>query len=379
MSTQQATESADTEIEQNNDTETENLRELLEASFDAAEATADTKIEATDGEPGDDEVITGDDLTTGDEAAAAEQEAAETGDTETQDLEASDDTTAGADDKIEYPEHWDKATKDSFDELPKAQQEFVVSRIKSMEADYTKKRQADSDIIKAYEPVAQIMAPFKQDLQQAGISEGELIRRWAVAENHLNTNPHAAIKQIANHYNVDLTTLAYGGEHYSEAPAVDPVVQNLTSQVAGLQQTISTQQAEQQLASINAFADAADDQGNKAHPYFDEVLQDVMLEVQIDRQQGKQPDLSAAYERACYRNTSVREKMLAAQRDAATDETKAAANAAAAKKTQEARLKAEQAKKAGKSVVGDPGGQVEAKVKHGNVRSALDDAWNANS
>lgn len=380
MSNQPATEPADLENDQD-ENQNDSLRDIIEASFDAAEATSDddtTSIDESQDTAGDDdEVITQDDLTSGDEAAAAAE--AEKTDL-TSDLEASDeDEKQEIEDKIDYPEHWDKTTKESFDGLPKDQQQFVVGRIKDMEADYTRKRQADTDFRRSYEPIDQIMTPFKQDLQKAGINESELIRRWAVAENHLNTNPHQAIKQIATHYGVDLTQLAYGGEHFETTPQTDPVVQNLQTQVGELQNTISTQQSNDNLKTIESFAAETDESGTKKHPYFDDVVEDVMLELQIDRQQGKQSDLGTLYERACYRNTSVRQKLIEAQQKAATDESKAAAKEAADKANANARLKAEQAKKAGKSVVGDPGGAAQAKKQHESIRSAVEDAWSANN
>ena len=160
MSNQQATETADLEIdhndEQQNDDQEDTLRAMLESSYEASEATNDDKpiegeLEASDGTSGDetgDEVVTDDDLITGDKAA--EKIVAKEGDTDDKPI---------VEDKIEYPEHWDKTTKDDFDKLPESMQKFVVGRVKDMEADYTRKRQADSDVVRTYEPVRQIMAP----------------------------------------------------------------------------------------------------------------------------------------------------------------------------------------------------------------------------
>ena len=85
-----------------------------------------------------------------------------------------------------------------------------------------------------------------------------------------------------------------------------------------------------------------------------------------------QPALKDLYENACWKNTSVREKMLAAQSSVATSE---AQKAEAEKKAQEARQKAAQARKAAQSVSGDAGSSVETKPQYATIEEAAAAAY----
>lgn len=376
------------------------LREIIENTYDAAVASeTETNPEDqgqsagapddTDGAAADDEAGKAATADADKDTSAAAGDADSGADPENKATEA--DQAAAADDKTAYPEHWDQSMRDDFDKLEKPMQDFVIGRINDMEADYTRKRQADSDIIKTYEPVQQMMVAFQPLMQATGWSQADLIRRWAAAESQLATNPHQTIKQLAEHYGVDLTDLAYGGQYENDnqggqtqggdtntgqQPASvtqDPGFQQLAN-------TVNTMQANTQRQALDAFADQTNDDGSKAHPYFDEVINDIMLEFQLDRSQGKQPELPDLYERACWRNTSVRQKMLEAQQKAASEDDKAAAEAAAKKANDEARSKAEQASKAGKSVDGDPsGGTAETKTQHKTLRSAVAAAYDEHS
>jgi len=284
-------------------------------------------------------------------------------------------------DTIAYPEHWDPAFKDEFTAAPPGVQKFLMERHKSMEADYTRKTMENADFMRDYAPIKQILAPFSQSMQQDNIPPSELIRRWAVAENHLNTNPEQALMQIAQHYNVDLVALAdstYQQNPSAQPPIVDPMVQNLTNQVNTLQTTINGQQTSQNEAQIKTFVNEKTEAGQPAHPYFDEVIPDMMQLIVFERSQGRSPGLNDLYEKACRMNTSVFDKMIASQKNA--DATHLTAQQAAADAETEARLKAKQATDAASSVSGDPGANVSAsKNPPTSIRSAVLDAWDKNS
>jgi len=276
-----------------------------------------------------------------------------------------------------YPEHWDPSFKQEFESAPPGVQKFLMERHKSMEADYTRKTMENADFMRDYAPVRQILAPFEQSMKANNIPPAELIRRWAVAENHLNRNPEEGIKALAAHYGVDLVQLADNNfqQAPSQQPVVDPMVQNLTTQVQDLQNTISGQQTDEITGQLNVFADEKTEGGQPAHPYFDELIPEMMQLLNFERSQGRTPGINDLYNTASRMNTSVFEKITAAQQNAAA--TNQAAQVAATKAQDEARQKAKQATDAASSVNGDPGSGISPDNGKAStsVRSAVNDAW----
>lgn len=310
--------------------------------------------DSPDDQPATDQAVT-------DQAADA---AGETDDAMRQGQEAEGETQVA--DAIEYPQHWDQAHKAEFEALPPESQRFLLDRHKSMEADYTKKNMETADLRREYEPVDQMMRAFTPMMQQTGIGPGELIRRWAQAESYLNSQPEQAIKQLANHYGVDLAAIAFDSPaQQQQAPQAgesgyqDPQVQSLQSQVHNLS-------AQQNLQVINAFADEVGQDGQKLRPYFDEVAQTISQDLHAARMLGLQPSLQELYDQACWKTASVREKMIAAQGQQKQVDTQQRADQAA----EEARKKAAQARAANKSITGDAGSNAEPKPKFDTIEEA---------
>lgn len=366
-------------------TEVETIHDTLTAAYERMEA-AETDAEAGNDpalKPGEGEADPA--LETGDPAPAA---APAEGDAPPPVVKATDGTPgdepggepapSDTGDGVEMPGHWDPQFKEDFDKLPPNAKQFLVNRHKDMEADYTRKRQSDADAMREFEPVRQIMAPFRQQLQANNMSEAQLIMNWARAENQLNTDPVGAIKRIADYYGVDLAEAAalpaaYTGQQPSGNPngyQADPVIQNLTHQVQSLSQTITGQQAAAAGQQIDAFADQKDDKGQPLHPYFDDVIQDMMQLAQLDKSQGKQPQIDDLYERACWMNTAIREKLVTANAQAEAQRLKAEQAAEAA------RLQAAKSRNAASSVTGDPSGAVTDPPKqYGSLREQLSEQY----
>ena len=246
-----------------------------------------------------------------------------------------------------------------------------------MEADYTRKTMEVADLRRDYEGVDQTMKAFEPMIQQTGITKGEMIRRWAAAESHLNTQPIQAIKTLAAHYNVDLAALAENGEaQFNDTPGYN--AGQITPEVQSLQTQVNNLETHNNQIAVDSFANKLDDKGGQAHPYFDELIPDIMNAMQSANAMGRYPDLSELYEQACWTNTSVREKMITAQTSSPTSpstEQKAQAD----KVANEARQKAAKAKNASKSVSGDAGSAVEPKPVYNTVEEAAKAAYDKHS
>lgn len=335
----------------NND---DNMDEVVDSvSSDVAQAyasleqTDDTSHIGDDDEAGDD---TGDNTDGSDTSNVDDNENSQTdgaGDDEIQDSDTADENTdvqdeenvdssdTGSDDDdgseesgevSRAPNHWTDADKEMFSKQTPEAREFLMRRHKEMEAGFTQKTQETAEFTKTYEPVAQVMAPFKAAMQQAGLTEGQVIQRWAAAENMLNTQPENAIKALAQTYKVDLVALAgsqgQGSDPYqtdngsNENGQINPAIEQLQQQVSTLSQSFMTQAQTEAVNKIEAFANEADDQGNLKRPFFKELEGDIAQIAAVARSQGKPIDLQTFYEQAAWSNQSTREKLMSSQRSA---------------------------------------------------------------
>lgn len=251
---------------------------------------------------------------------------------------------------VTAPEHWSAADKELFESAPEEIRQWLLDRHKSMEGDYTRKTQEISDFRRSWEPVQEMYAPYMDQLHQAGLTPQQHIERLVNADLLLNTDPIQGIQHVAQMYGIDLSQI---GEHHGAQQEVSPEVLELRNELNGLKgQIMSREQAQAQerhnaiVSEIETFAEAKDEQGQVAHPHFDEVIDDMMSLARAERAAGREPNLSDLYDKACWSNTSVRKKLLDAEKTAQQ-----------AKAEEEARAKAAKAKKASRSVSGSPSGQ----------------------
>lgn len=250
------------------------------------------------------------------------------------------------------PEHWAAEDREMYAKQTPEAQAWLTKRHAEMESHFTQQTQENSNIIKEYEPVRAIMSPFRTAMANIGLSESDVIRRWAAAENSLNTNPIGAIKQLAATYGVNLSQLnesqPKGADPYFDGNEQqdNPKVTALQNDVTALTNTIQNDRLSQANQQIDAFKSTMDDAGNAKYPYFDELVADITQLAAVARQSGQQVSLNDLYEKAVWANTTTRDKLLTSQRNAEAETTKARV----AQQTRLKKEKAERAKVASKSI-----------------------------
>jgi hypothetical protein len=289
-------------------------------------------------------------------------------------------------DSKEPPAHWSAADKETFKTLPEQGQKFVLDRVKAMEGDYTRKTQEIANLKREYGPVEELFAPHKDVMRQKGFTPRSIIEAWANVEAKLASGPESAVEVIrglVHGYSIPPEKLAAAlgltrqqaaqgqqqpgqqptatenGQPVALPPEVARELQELRQQVGQFGQkfqTIEQREAAQRRAieiqqeqaaedQVNQFRSAKDENGNLLHPHMDEV-EALMTSLAHAALASKQPvpSLQELYETAVYANPSTREKVLTAQKQ---QEEK--------RRTDEAKAKAANARKAGSSVTGAPG------------------------
>ena len=175
---------------------------------------------------------------------------------------------------------------------------------------------------------------------------------------------------LAGRAGVDLSSLnpEAAEEESPQIAALNAKIQELGTQVSGFQtnqqqeSVLQKQQREAELqGQIDAFATSTDESGNLKYPHFEELRPAMSALVSS----GQSQDLDAAYTQALWGSANHRESLLATQR---RDQER--------KTTQEKKVHAKKAAKAGSSIAGSPGG-AEPPAPVGSVGEELAKAFAA--
>lgn len=251
--------------------------------------------------------------------------------------EPSDDTPVAAVDgqdsqepPLEAPKNWSEDVRSKFKDLPRDAQEYMLKRDKEMTADYTRKTQEVAEQRKSFESLDKVIAPMRQQIAASGVGEAEYISRLLNADMALRNNPKMAIKQLAQGYGIDLSSIEETVDWNDSDPQIAQLKQQNQAILAELNQfkQQNLQSARQQTeAQINGFANTKDDKGNLKYPHFDKLR--VKMGNLIDA--GEAKGLEDAYAKAVRLDDELYKESLEAQRKSAKAEEDARRKAAVEK------------------------------------------------
>jgi len=187
-------------------------------------------------------------------------------------VEASENSTES---KLEAPKNWSDDVKKVFDTLPVESQEFMIKRDKEMTSDYTKKTQDLAEQRKNIEALDKVLQPARQNIQATGIGEAEYISRLLNADQALRTNPKMALRQLAQGYGINLSSLEDESESWNDPdPQYAQLLQQNQQIMAELnqfkQQNMQSTVAQTE-QTVEQFSTKTDADGNLLHPHFDKV------------------------------------------------------------------------------------------------------------
>lgn len=187
-------------------------------------------------------------------------------------VEASKNSTES---KLEAPKNWSDDVKKVFNTLPRESQEFMIKRDKEMTSDYTKKTQDLAEQRKNIEALDKVLQPARQNIQATGIGEAEYISRLLNADQALRTNPKMALRQLAQGYGINLSSLEDESESWNDPdPQYAQLLQQNQQIMAELnqfkQQNMQSTVAQTE-QTVEQFSTKTDANGNLLHPHFDKV------------------------------------------------------------------------------------------------------------
>ena len=301
-----------------------------------------------------------------------EPEAEPTPEVEPEAAEQAPETPETPAEPTDAPPHWDIKDQEMFRKQTPEAQEFLIARLNGMETAHMKR---STEIA----PVRKLTEAWDPYCKQIGTTPDRFfddIGRTAYSLQTGNNEQRINILLgLARDLGVDF------GQNGGQAPptaeedpfgiqqkiqqAVGPLVQ----QVQGIQGNIqNNSQAQQQQATqaaqgqIESFREAKGADGKLAHPYFDEVYDEMLATAQAKQELNQPVDLAQLYEATCWSNADVRQKIQ---------------NREAWVKRQAAQQKATQQRTATGSLTGGAGSRSEQPPT--SVREALVNAFKEHS
>lgn len=200
------------------------------------------------------------------------------------------------------PRSWAKEYHEDWAKLPPKAQEYIELREKQMH-EGLEQYKGDSGFGKT---MREAITPYKAMLAAQGVDEVKATSYLLNAHYKLSTlqgnQKLAYFAQVANAYGIQLP----GSQQQQQ---VDPAVREAQERLAKLEGKLTEreqrayEEAKNRTASeVSTFADAKDDKGNKVHPYFEEVADDIIVFLNAGL------SLEESYDRAVYANPATRAK-----------------------------------------------------------------------
>ena len=235
----------------------------------------------------------------------------------------------GLDPTPEVPEHWSEEDKALLAKLPNdtARRDFLAL-YKRMETGANEKFEQAAEARKFHDEVGQLIAPFDAELQAAGLTRVDGIKRLVDAERLLRQNPQAGLQWLLDQYGAGQYQIVPKGAHPQpngkdngvRDPRVDAILAERAEQERAAQIAQQRQMVEQTNAAqtrIKEFAEAKDDAGNLKYPHFQAVRSTMGALIQGAVASGQQLSLEDAYQQAAWANPALREELTKAQQEAA--------------------------------------------------------------
>jgi hypothetical protein len=177
--------------------------------------------------------------------------------------------------------------KTQYAALPAEMQQYVARTMESVD-----QRSAQ---LQEYQQLEQmIIGPRREAWAANGANPASALNQLLALSDFAGTDPGQFVMWFADQHKLDLDALldARDEANASNGGAPDPHIAGLQQQIQQLQNTIGgfqnltlQQQQAQNMRTVQTFIEEKDAGGQPAHPYFNEVADDIARHVAIIRQQ----------------------------------------------------------------------------------------------
>ena len=195
------------------------------------------------------------------------------------------------------PKSWAKDKHELWSKLPPEAQDYYEHREKQM-LDGIEQYKGDAGYGKQ---MRDALLPYKAIIDAQGISEPQAVQYLLNAHYRLTQGSPEQRKSAYEQLGRNLGLIA--ADPANPDQKVDPMVQQLQEKLNGIESALTaSQQAEYQQAQQRTVAEVNQFASDAAHPYFDEVADDIAIYIKSGA------SLKDAYERAVWANPVTRAK-----------------------------------------------------------------------
>jgi hypothetical protein len=209
---------------------------------------------------------------------------------------------------VTAPQSMSAKDREAFYALPPESQQWISDRVKSQEADYTRKTMEVAEQRKVYDKLEQAIAPRRQEFAMNGMDEGTAIGQLLALSDYANNDPVGFSRYLLNQRGIPVSALTEPGvENYT-----DPQMLAMQNRLQGFENYFTqqqTQQVEQQGEVISGVIDSF----ATANPFYGELEGEMIPIVSALRESkpGLTSDqyLDMAYKMALATNEEVSSKI----------------------------------------------------------------------
>ena len=247
------------------------------------------------------------------ESASVEQSASEEAHTddvvdETTDIDTESEGSEPDNQTITAPQSMSVKDREAFYTLPPESQQWISDRVKSQEADYTRKTMEVAEQRKMYDKLEQAIAPRRQQFAMGGMDDSTAIGQLFALSDYAESDPVGFSRYLLNQRGIPISALTEPGVENH----VDPQMLAMQNRLQGFENHFSQQQA-QQSEQEGAVVSGVIDGFASDNPFYGELESEMIPIVSALRESKpgltSEQYLATAYKMAIAANDEVAAKI----------------------------------------------------------------------
>ena len=185
---------------------------------------------------------------------------------EATDSDADSEGSEPDDQTITAPQSMSAKDREAFYSLPPESQQWISDRVKSQEADYTRKTMEVAEQRKLYDKLEQAIAPRRQQFAMNGMDEGTAIGQLLALSDYADSDPVGFTRYLLEQRGIPVSALSENVGEYS----VDPQLLAMQNRLQGFENYFSQQQ-NQQLEQQGEVVSGVIEDFATANPFYEEL------------------------------------------------------------------------------------------------------------
>jgi len=209
---------------------------------------------------------------------------------------------------ITAPQSMSAKDREAFYTLPPESQQWISDRVKSQEADYTRKTMEVAEQRKMYDKLEQAIAPRRQQFAMDGMDDGTAIGQLLALSDYAASDPVGFSRYLLNQRGIPISALTEPDVENH----VDPQMLAMQNRLQGFENHFSQQQAQQEQQE-GAVVSGVIDGFASDNPFYGELESEMIPIVSALRESKpgltSEQYLATAYKMAIAANDEVAAKI----------------------------------------------------------------------